>query len=271
MRHGHEMQAQLRETLAPFFLRRTKAELSEQNSRDGATSSGSALPTKRDLVVWLPLTASQVSLYRNFLDSEQVKSLLNTSGSPLAAITVLKKVCDSPDYPELKLSGSSVPRAMAEVVARSCKLRFIAQLLPQLITDGHRILIFSQSCKMLSLLQRTVIEPLDIKFLRLDGSVASPDERQRRVNEFNADPSIGCFLLSTRVGGEGLTLTGANRVLVVDPAWNPCVDAQAVRKPLNLVVDLISDHLVAWAVRTTMVCKYITESRLLPRSTGLTG
>ena len=98
-----------------------------------------------------------------------------------------------------------------EVVERSCKLRFIDRLLPQLFAEGPRILIFSQSCKMLSLVERMVLRPNDHRYLRLDGSVTKPEERQRRVDEFNKDERIGTFLLSTRVGGEGITLTGADR------------------------------------------------------------
>ncbi len=64
--------------------------------------------------------------------------------------------------------------------------------------------------------------------VRIDGSISSSSERQARIARFNADSSINVFLLTTQCGGVGITLNGADRVIIFDPAWNPAVDAQAV-------------------------------------------
>ena len=60
------------------------------------------------------------------------------------------------------------------------------------------------------------------------------DERQRIVDEFNEDESIFCMLLTTQVGGVGLMLTGADRVIIFDPSWNPSTDAQAVDRAYRI-------------------------------------
>jgi SNF2 family DNA or RNA helicase len=71
------------------------------------------------------------------------------------------------------------------------------------------------------------------KYLRIDGSVAS-SERQTRVERFQNDVSIPVFLLTSQVGGLGLTLTGADRVIIVDPSWNPSVDSQSVDRAYRI-------------------------------------
>lgn len=65
-----------------------------------------------------------------------------------------------------------------------------------------------------------------VKYLRLDGSVSAPN-RLKMVNDFNSDPTVEVFLISTRAGGEGINLTGANIVAIFDPNWNPSHDLQA--------------------------------------------
>jgi SNF2 family DNA or RNA helicase len=66
------------------------------------------------------------------------------------------------------------------------------------------------------------------KCVRIDGSITSSGERQARIARFNSDKGIDVFLLTTQCGGVGITLNGADRVVIFDPAWNPAVDAQAV-------------------------------------------
>jgi SNF2 family DNA or RNA helicase len=107
----------------------------------------------------------------------------------------------------------------------STKLVFLMRLLPKLREEGSRVLVFSQSRKMLNIIELLLRES-DYSFLRIDGSINKSAERQRRVELFNSDPSYFCFLLTTVVGGIGLNLTGADRVVIVDPSWNPTHDNQ---------------------------------------------
>ncbi|KAI3700874.1 hypothetical protein L2E82_45515 [Cichorium intybus] len=99
----------------------------------------------------------------------------------------------------------------------SCKICFIDNL----IREGHNVLIFSQTRLMLNLIQDT-LDARGYKFLRIDGTTKS-SEILKIVNDFQKGVAP-IFLLTTRVGGLGLTLTKADRVIVVDPAWNRSVD-----------------------------------------------
>jgi len=110
----------------------------------------------------------------------------------------------------------------------SCKLRILSILLPQLQKRGHRCLIFSHSTRMLDLIQACVLRVLKLKFLRIDGTI-EPKDRDLKLQKFQAEDSrYFCMCLSAQVGGVGLTITGADRVILCDPAWNPAMDAQAI-------------------------------------------
>jgi len=121
-----------------------------------------------------------------------------------------------------------VPSSVQGAALLSCKLRVLSVLLPQLQKRGHRCLIFSQSIKMLDLIQACVLRPLGLKFLRIDGTVDARD-RDLKIQKFQQpDSRYFCVCLSVQVGGTGLTITSADRVILVDPAWNPSMDAQAI-------------------------------------------
>ncbi|GAB4822407.1 hypothetical protein N2152v2_009453 [Parachlorella kessleri] len=115
----------------------------------------------------------------------------------------------------------------------SCKTVFVMALLHNLVAEGHRTLIFSQSRVMLNILEAAITEE-GWRFCRIDGSVASTQEREARVKRFQTSSDIPIFLLTSQVGGLGLTLTAADRVVVVDPAWNPSMDNQAVDRAYRI-------------------------------------
>jgi hypothetical protein len=93
--------------------------------------------------------------------------------------------------------------------------------------------VFSSSKVMLGLVQR-LLGATGTKHLRIDGDVSDMRERARMVDAFNADESIQVCLLTTGVGALGLTLTGASRVVILDPSWNPSTDAQAVDRAYRM-------------------------------------
>ncbi|KAK6931810.1 Helicase, C-terminal [Dillenia turbinata] len=107
----------------------------------------------------------------------------------------------------------------------SAKCRALAELLPSLKRAGHRVLIFSQWTSMLDILEWT-LEVIGVTYRRLDGSTQVAD-RQSIVDAFNNDTSIFACLLSTRAGGQGLNLTGADTVVIHDMDFNPQIDRQA--------------------------------------------
>ncbi|VFR02291.1 unnamed protein product [Cuscuta campestris] len=245
---------ELRDRIQPYFLRRLKSEVFTDDA-----SSGIKLSKKNEMCVWLKLTSCQRQLYVAFLKSEIVLSACDSS--PLAALTILKKICDHPllltkRAAEEVLEGmesisepSQDDRAMAERLAMqmadaaekldfednqniSCKITFIMQLLDFLIPKGHHVLIFSQTRKMLDQIQASLISS-GLKFLRIDGTTKAAD-RLKIVNNFQEGPGAPIFLLTSQVGGLGLTLTKADRVIVVDPAWNPSTDNQSVDRAYRI-------------------------------------
>ncbi|KAL0045751.1 hypothetical protein WJX82_003498 [Trebouxia sp. C0006] len=101
----------------------------------------------------------------------------------------------------------------------------LAQLLYQLKSGGHKALIFTQMTKMLDVLE-AFLNLHGYTYLRLDGTT-KPEQRQILMQRFNSNPKIFVFILSTRSGGVGMNLTGADTVIFYDSDWNPAMDAQA--------------------------------------------
>ncbi|GAB4855701.1 hypothetical protein Ancab_024343 [Ancistrocladus abbreviatus] len=253
-RIGSTVAKELRERIQPYFLRRLKSEVFNE---DDATKSGK-LSKKNEIIVWLRMTRCQRHLYEAFLKSELVLSAFD--GSPLAALTILKKICDHPflltkraaeDVLEgMDLMLNQEDRGLAEKLAMhvanfseeddflekqgsvSCKISFIMALLENLIAEGHNVLIFSQTRKMLNLIQESLMSN-GFEFQRIDGTTKAID-RVKIVNDFQEGHGAPIFLLTSQVGGLGLTLTNADRVIVVDPAWNPSTDNQSVDRAYRI-------------------------------------
>ncbi|GME92474.1 unnamed protein product [[Candida] boidinii] len=104
------------------------------------------------------------------------------------------------------------------------KLQKLAVLLHDLTSQGHRALIFTQMTKVLDVLEK-FLNIHGYKYMRLDGATKIED-RQLLTEKFNKDARIDCFILSTRSGGLGINLTGADTVIFYDSDWNPAMDKQ---------------------------------------------
>ena len=113
----------------------------------------------------------------------------------------------------------------ADDLYTSPKLVRLRSLLPDLIKNGHRALIFSQWTKCLDILG-SFLESFQLSFLRLDGATQIT-ERQLLIDKFNNDSTIPIFLLSTRAGGMGINLTSADTCILHDLDFNPFNDLQA--------------------------------------------
>mmetsp|Transcript_86459 Transcript_86459/g.186951 ORF Transcript_86459/g.186951 Transcript_86459/m.186951 type:complete len:1456 (-) Transcript_86459:31-4398(-) len=125
-------------------------------------------------------------------------------------------------------------RSAEALLNQSAKLQCLSELIPSLTKRGHRMLVFSQSVKMLDLIQILILKPNGLRCLRIDGQT-DPMSRADKVSKFNNQRDrFQCMLLTTNVGGVGLNLTSANRVIMVDPAWNPATDAQAVDRAFRI-------------------------------------
>ncbi|XP_071180986.1 DNA excision repair protein ERCC-6-like isoform X1 [Mytilus edulis] len=261
---GQEMAISLKKIIAPYFLRRTKAEVTDtkdgvkvDKSEDGVGKMPS-LTRKNDLILWVFLTQTQQKIYHDFLSLDTVKELLMTKKSPLVALTVLKKITDHPrllstravaqlgledhgldedqlESEEAYLSAVNQIKNVDDqiLINESGKLIVLVELLDKLKAEGHRTLVFSQSRKLLDIIFK-VISNRGHMVLRLDGTVTHLSERDQRMQKFQTDDRYSVFLLTTQVGGVGLTLTAADRVVIYDPSWNPATDAQAVDRAFRI-------------------------------------
>ncbi|CAJ1954584.1 unnamed protein product [Cylindrotheca closterium] len=218
MRIGERANKELQEKIRPYFLQRSKLEYLADK-----------LPKKRDHVVWVGLSDEQRKMYAQYVESKDsavAQVLSGISTSPLEAVTWLKKLCGHPVLVQYGDSERLVKQTpVNQLKLQSSKLQALSKLVEELCSQGHKTLIFSQSTKMLNIIER-VLE--NIPFARIDGSTKET-ERQRRVDDFNSsNGKAAVMLLSTKAAGVGLTLTGADRAVIYDPSWNPAEDAQAV-------------------------------------------
>lgn len=139
---------------------------------------------------------------------------------------LLRKCCNHPyliEYP--LIPGTDLFKVDEEIVSSSGKLMVMDQILPELKKNKHRVLLFSQMVKMLDIIE-DYLRFRGHSFLRLDGSTQLHD-RHANMKEFNSNPDVFIFLLSTRAGGLGVNLTGADTVIIYDSDWNPQNDLQA--------------------------------------------
>ena len=171
--------------------------------------------------------------------------------NPLAGIDVLRKICNHPDLLQRSSWGDAPGYGDP---ARSGKLRVALRVLQAWAAAGHKALVFCQTQQMLDILQSACereassssssrrgaanasssASPLVLRAARLDGSTPIA-KRAAIVDAFNAPTSpLKALLLTTRVGGLGLNLTGADRVLLFDADWNPATDAQARERAWRL-------------------------------------
>jgi len=115
----------------------------------------------------------------------------------------------------------------AKIIESSSKLSFLFKLMKDFQQQRKRVLIFSMSKKMLTVIENIIQhghflseKGKKVKYMRIDGDTEI-NEREAMCNTFNKDQSFFCALLTTKVGGFGLNLTGADRAIILDPDWNP--------------------------------------------------
>ena len=117
------------------------------------------------------------------------------------------------------------------LVNSSVKTQLLFRLLTQLKAQGHRVLVFSMSKKMLDLLEFVIQHKEEylqnFQYIRIDGDTEI-SSREGLCQQYNQDPNMFLGLLTTKVGGFGLNLIGADRAIILDPDWNPANDNQAV-------------------------------------------
>ena len=137
------------------------------------------------------------------------------------------------------------------------KLQALATLLRTLKSGGHKVLIFTQMTKMLDILE-AFLNLYGYAYCRLDGSTR-PEQRQILMQRFNTDERLFAFILSTRSGGFGINLTGADTVVFYDSDWNPAMDQQAQDRA-HRIGQTREVHIYR------MVCKGTIEENILRKS-----
>ncbi|XP_057198698.1 DNA excision repair protein ERCC-6 isoform X2 [Triplophysa rosa] len=212
----------LRDTINPYLLRRMKADV----------KANLCLPDKNEQVLFCRLTEDQRQVYQNFLDSKEVYQILNGDMQVFSGLIALRKMCNHPD---LFTGGPRLLRGIPDdqlteeehfgYWKRSGKMIVVESLLRLWFKQGHRVLLFTQSRQMLEILE-VFVKDNGYSYFKMDGTTTIAS-RQPLITQYNQNKDIFVFLLTTRVGGLGVNLTGANRVVIYDPDWNPSTDTQA--------------------------------------------
>ena len=200
---------QLRARITPFMLRRTKALVAHE------------LPPKVETVMRVELSGKQADLYETIrLGMEKtVREALSRQGLAksqimiLDALLKLRQVCCDPRL---------VPLAAAAKVKTSAKLEQLMTLLPEMLAEGRRILLFSQFTSMLTLIEAE-LKKQGIRSVKLTGQSQKRDEL---IEQFTSG-QVPLFLISLKAGGVGLNLPQADTVIHYDPWWNPAAETQA--------------------------------------------
>lgn len=230
---GDERLAELLGLVNKFIIRRTNDILSKY------------LPVKYEHVVFCHLAPFQKDLYNHFIQSPEIRSLLRGKGSqPLKAIGMLKKLCNHPDLLDLPtdlpgcenlLPNDFVPkdargRDRDVKVWYSGKMLVLDRMLASIRANTNdKIVLISNYTQTLDVFA-ALCRSRGYGCLRLDGTM-NVSKRQKLVDKFN-DPEGPefVFLLSSKAGGCGLNLIGANRLVLFDPDWNPAADQQALAR-----------------------------------------
>jgi DNA excision repair protein ERCC-6 len=150
----------------------------------------------------------------------------------LYGIDILRKICNHPDLVEHKTLSKRAGYAYGNG-AKSGKMQVVRALLEIWKRNGHKTLLFAQHRIMLDIMEEFIKGMEGFNYLRMDGNTSIKD-RQDLVDDFNNNPDLHVFLLTTKVGGLGVNLTGANRVIIYDPDWNPSTDIQARERAWRL-------------------------------------
>ncbi|KAL0892789.1 hypothetical protein ABMA27_014490 [Loxostege sticticalis] len=262
-----EIAIALKKMITPYMLRRTKAEVQDHIK----------LPEKNEQVLFCALSQEQRDLYMGYLMGSTVRSILDKEsryGDPLrarvlVALSTLRKICNHPD---LYLYEMDEEQPVFDETfghwKRSGKMTVVNSLLKIWQKQGHRTLIFSQSRAMICIIEQ-FLQNHDYKYLKMDGTVVV-SQRQNLIKTFNENPEYLVFLSTTRVGGLGVNLTGADRVIIYDPDWNPATDNQAKERAWRIgqeknvtVYRLLSAGTIEEKIYQRQIFKHFLSNRIL--------
>uniref|UniRef100_A0A8C7E6I6 DNA excision repair protein ERCC-6-like 2 n=1 Tax=Naja naja TaxID=35670 RepID=A0A8C7E6I6_NAJNA len=291
---GRKAMTKLAQKLSGYFLRRTKALISDQ------------LPKKEDRMVYCYLTEFQRMVYKTVLETEDVQLVLracdacscnsghkrknccyktNAHGETMNALyfsylTVLRKIANHAAL----LQTENTSKRQEAYITRICnhvfskfpdfvdlsknaafetlsdpkysgKMKVLQKLLNHFRKNKDKVLLFSFSTKLLDVLEQYCMAS-GLDYRRLDGNTKAED-RVKIVKEFNSMEEVNICLVSTMAGGLGLNFVGANIVILFDPTWNPANDLQAIDRYI-LIVKLLKSVFFLWLgreVNQIQLCK----------------
>jgi SNF2 family DNA or RNA helicase len=204
-----ELLSMLSKGLRPFILRRTKAQVAPE------------LPAKTEQTVYCELESPQRTLYNELRDHYRQTLLTRVNGgglgrAKLQVLEALLRLRQAACHPGLIDAGRAKDA--------SAKLDVLIPQIGEAVEEGHKTLVFSQFTSLLALLRKRLDEQ-EITYEYLDGRTR---DRESKVVRFQTDPECRLFLISLKAGGVGLNLTAAEYVFLLDPWWNPAVEAQAI-------------------------------------------
>lgn len=201
--------ATLARGLRPFILRRTKAQVAKD------------LPEKTEQTIYCELERPQRALYDQLRDHYRRALLgrIETTGLGRSKLQVLEAL--------LRLRQAACHPGLIDAARKkdpSAKLDVLVPRIVEAVEEGHKTLVFSQFTSLLAIL-RDRLDAAGVAYEYLDGKTK---DRQSTVDRFQTDPTCRLFLISLKAGGLGLNLTEAEYVFLLDPWWNPAVEAQAI-------------------------------------------
>lgn len=199
----------LAKALRPFILRRTKGQVATE------------LPEKTEQTIYCDLESKDKKLYDELRDYYRSRLLKNGAGEQTGQfkIQVLEAL--------LRLRQAACHPGLIDkrkVDESSAKIDTLLAQLDQVLEENHKTLVFSQFTSLLAIV-RSRLDHDKIPYVYLDGRTR---DREARVEQFQSDPNVKLFLISLKAGGLGLNLHAAEYVYLLDPWWNPAVEAQAI-------------------------------------------
>jgi SNF2 family DNA or RNA helicase len=205
----HETRKVLSQALRPFLLRRTKAQVVKD------------LPPKVEQTLYCDMDRQQRRQYEELREHYRASLMarIDSGGINRARIQILEAL--------LRLRQAAIHPGLIDKRRRgepSAKLDMLLPRLKEVSEEGHKTLVFSQFTGMLSIL-REHLDAEGISYEYLDGKTR---DRAACVERFQQDSNCRLFLISLKAGGVGLNLTAAQYVFLLDPWWNPAVEAQAI-------------------------------------------
>jgi superfamily II DNA or RNA helicase len=226
-----DKETRLKKIIQPFILRRTKDKVARE------------LPPVTDQTVFCEMTEEQARIYDEEKSAVR-NSILNNiaaEGIEKSAIVVLQGLM------RLRQIANHPSMAIEEYDSGSGKFDIVIQDIESVISEGHKILIFSSFVRHLSLFAAE----LDKKMIGYEMLTGSSTNREKIVNNFQNNPSNKIFLISLKAGGLGLNLTAADYVFILDPWWNPASEMQALSRA----------HRIG-QIKNVFVYRYITSGSI---------